>query len=154
MRAGGIVILLMLIAAMSAGCQAPIVWGTAAFGGAYVATGEAQTEGLTYMSQSAGGNDVQEAVDYWLARGELPIPVLPDGVHSFSTKKGELVRAQNSTGAQVVELYDGGRLIAEYVVSWNKQPVEYRLDRAVNRLYDGKLDVANVPIIKTRKMGA
>ncbi len=81
--------------------------------------------------------------------GELPLPVLGDGVHSFHLKAGNFAEAKGAQGARIVQLLDGEVIIAEYTVAWDRVPPQYRLVAARNLLYDGELDVSKVQVLKT-----
>ena len=59
------------------------------------------------------------------------------------------VNVKGSLGARAVELWDRNRLVAEYVVAWDRQPEQYRLVSAQNKLYGGELDVSAVPVLQT-----
>ena len=150
MLAGRKVLLLMvvpLLCGMAAGCQ----WLTLAAGteAAYEVTATPATDRLTNLAHVEGSLYVGEAVKVWMDRGQLPLPVLEDGVHEFDIRPTKYVEMKGSLGARVVELWDRNRLVAEYVVSWDRRPEEYRLVSAQNKLYEGELDVSAVPVLKT-----
>ena len=133
--------------AMTAGCQWLGMWAGAH--ALYVVGSEPMTKAATDMSNSGGAAYVGQAVTMWLDRNQLPMPVLPEGPHDFSVRVGVAVDVKRARGARVVELLDGPQLIAEYVVAWDKTPEEYRLVSATNRVYEGALDVSDVPVIQT-----
>ena len=144
---------LLMIAALAsvvavAGCEWLLISGAA--GGGYVGAGPGVTQAFTDISNSAGAQHVGDAVQTWLTRGQLPLPVLPEGSHNFSIRVGaDQVRVPGSRGARRVELFDGQTLLAEYVVAWDKTPEEYRVVSATNRLYEAPLDVSTVPVLPT-----
>ena len=117
-------------------------------GGAYVLTAKKQTEVGTEMYNLGGDEYVKDAVKVWLERGQLPLPVLREGTHNFALKKTSGVKVPHSRGARTVELYDNGSHIATYVIAWDRRPVEYRVEKATNLLYAGKLDPKSAPVIK------
>jgi len=145
---------LIALAACMQGCliswplasSTAVVTGTT---GAYVATSEPATECLTNLSSVGPVVNVTDAVREWLNRGELPLPVLGDGVHTFHLKAGDFTGVKGARGARIVQLLDGEVVIAEYTVAWDRVPPEYRLAAARNLLYEGELDVGRVPILKT-----
>ena len=113
-------------------------------------SGPEVTQRLTDMSNSGGAVYVGDAVQMWLDRGQLPMPVLPEGSHSFSVRVGtQQVRVPGSRGARIVQLFDNGNPVAEYLVAWDRTPEEYRVVSATNLLYDRPLDATNVPALKT-----
>jgi hypothetical protein len=144
------ILLVVVVASLPvfAGCEWLLLTG--AVGGGYVASGEKSTQNLTDKVNSNGAVYVGDAVQTWLNRNQLPMPALPDGSHSFGVRVGsELVRVPGARGARRVDLFDNGAPIASYVVSWDKNPAEYRLVSATNLLYDQPLEVENVPLIPT-----
>jgi len=131
-----------------AGCEWLLLTG--AVGGSYVASGERATQALTDQANSTGALYVDDAVQTWLNRGQLPLPDLAEGSHSLSIRVGtQQVRVPGSRGARRVELFADDLPIAEYVVAWDKVPEEYRVVSATNLLYDKPLDVENVPVLPT-----
>jgi len=150
MLAGRKVLLLMvvpLLCGMAAGCE----WVTLATGTgvAYEATAKPATQAMTQLVHVEGSLYVSEAVRLWMERGQLPLPVLEDGVHDFSIRPTKAVTVKGALGARTVELWDRNRLVAEYIVCWDRKPEEFRLVSARNRLYGGDLDVTSVPVLKT-----
>lgn len=144
------ILLVAVVASLPAfaGCEWLVLTG--AVSGGYVASGEKSTQDLTDQVNSNGAVYVGDAVQTWLNRNQLPLPALSDGSHSFSVRVGsELVRVPGARGARRVELFDNGNPIALYVVSWDKNPAEYRLVSATNLLYDQPLEVDKVPLIPT-----
>ena len=138
--------LIIASAAVVQGCA--IGAGVTGASAAYVITGEQSTNGLAELRNREGQPEAEHAVKEWLDRGQLPLPVLDDGVHDFRIRPAKYVKVPRSRGAQIIELWDGESVIVEYVVSWDRQPAEYRLVKAVNRLYAGKIDVSDVPVLK------
>ncbi len=138
----------MASVAMLCGCEWLLVSGAASE--CYVETSGPMTKAFTDCSNSAGAAHVGDAVQTWLNRNQLPMPVSNEGSHSYSVRVGgQGVDVKGSRGARRVELFDNGVLIAEYVVAWDKTPEEYRVVSATNRLYDAPLDVASVPVLPT-----
>ena len=143
-----LLIAVLASAALLSGCEWLLLWGGTS--GGYIATGPDATKAFTDMSNSAGAANVGHAVETWLDRGQLPMPVLAEGSHNFSVRVGsDQVDVKGSRGARRVALFDNGAVVAEYVVAWDKTPEEYRVVSATNRLYDAPLDVASVPVLTT-----
>jgi hypothetical protein len=143
-RRNALLLLLVLPIVMTAGCAWLAV--TAGVGTGYIVHGEQATKNWTDCMNASGQKHVEDAVRVWLDRGQLPMPVLPDGSHSFAIRVGkEAVQVKEAKGARNVELFDNDRPIAAYVVAWDRSPEEYRLVSATNRLYDSELKVDNVP---------
>ena len=138
---------LMALTAFTAGCPIGLVVTGTTTG--YIAGSEPGTEALTNVSHVWPVADVENVVTEWMNRGQLPLPVLDDGVHTFYLRQGKFTPARGGLGARVVELLDGQQVVAEYAVAWDRTPVEYRLLWARNLLYDGELDVSKVPVLKT-----
>lgn len=131
------------------GCQLTAMSALGAGAGAgYVNRSKDATKQLTTRFNREGSMYVEDAVKTWLDRGQLPLPALPDGMHNFSVLKGDLAAVQKARGAQVVHLYDGQRLIADYTIAWDRRPMVFRVDKAVNRLYEGELKTDAVPKIR------
>jgi len=132
-----------------AGCEWVML--TAGTGAAYEATAKPTTDALTQVAHVEGSLYVDKAVKVWMERGQLPLPLdaLTDGVHDFDIRSTKSVTVKGSLGARVVELWDHGRLVAEYVVCWDRKPEQYRLVSATNKLYGGQLDVSAVPVLQT-----
>ncbi len=134
--------------AMLCGCEWLLLSG--AVGAGYVDSGAQTTKAFTDCSNSAGAAHVGDAVQTWLNRNQLPLPVSGEGSHNYSMRVGtQGVDVTGSRGARRVELFDNGNLIAEYVVAWDKSPEEYRVVSATNCLYDAPLDVTAVPPLPT-----
>jgi hypothetical protein len=148
---GRMVLLLAVIASvpLAAGCEWVML--SAETGAAYEATAKPATAALTKVAYVEGSMYVGEAVRVWMERGQLPLPfeALGDGVHQFSIHPTTSVNVKGSLGARTVELWDRNQLVAEYVVSWDRKPEEYRLVSARNKLYGGDLDVSSVPVLQT-----
>lgn len=139
------------------GCAVPgyIFLGGLAGGGAvytdYCENGAVMTQSITTFYNRDEANQVGDAVRVWLDRTQLPLPVLADGPHNFSERVARVVNVPDSRGARAVDLYDNGNLVAEYVVAWDRQPPQYRLVSATNLLYEGKLDVEDVPELQVQE---
>ena len=149
--------ILVVLAACMQGCLVtwPLASSTAVVTGAtgaYVATSEPATECLTNLSSVGPVVDIEDAVREWLNRGELPLPVLGDGVHTLHLKAGDFAEVKGARGARIVQLLDGEVVIAEYTVAWDRVPPEYRLAAARNLLYEGELNVDRVPLLKTYEL--
>jgi len=140
-----LVLVVILLVPSLGGC---LVGAVAGGGSAYVLTSQQQTALGTDIFNLGGDEYVEDAVKTWLARGQLPLPVLPDGTHTFGVRRGEGVKVKHSRGARVVTLYDGGRPIATYVIAWDRRPLEYRVHKATNLLYAGELDASTAPVIR------
>ena len=140
-----LILSLVFLAPSLGGC---LVGAVAGVSGAYVLTAKEQTRIGTEIYNLGGDEYVEAAVKVWLERGQLPLPVLPEGTHNFALKKTDGVQVPHSRGARVVELYDNGSRIATYVIAWDRRPVEYRVEKATNLLYAGKLDPKSAPVIK------
>lgn len=138
----GIVIVLM------ASVQGCLVGSTAGVTGYYVTRSKPMTARMTEASNAGGVLDVEEAVKIWLQRNQLPVPVF-DGRQEFKVRATQMVQIKGMKGGRKVELLAGEKPIAEYVVSWDKTPLEYRVLLAKNLLYGGNLNVDNVPVLKT-----
>lgn len=148
-----LVLAVIVLAPMLGGCaESMLVSSVAAAGGAYMLTEQQQTDAMTDIGNLGGDAYVEDAVRVWLERGELPLPVLPDGSHSFRAKKGDAAKVQHARGARVVRLYDGKQLVATYVVAWDRRPLEYRVHEATNMLYAGELDVKTTPVIRITEL--
>ncbi|HUW58895.1 MAG TPA: hypothetical protein VMZ92_19820 [Planctomycetota bacterium] len=141
---------LMVLTAFTPGC--PFVVAGTSMGSTYVVGSEPATAGLTAGAHLEPAKGVVDAVTEWMNRGQLPLPVMGDGVHAFYLRAGKLVPAGGAQAARVVELFDGQQLVAEYGVAWDRAPVEYQLIWARNLLYEGTLDVSKVPVIKTYEL--
>jgi len=141
-------VVLLMVVALAPTVSGCLVGAVAGAGTAYWLTAPQQTEVMTTLWNQSGENYVEDAMKTWLDRGQLPLPVLPDGMHTFSLLKTDYVTVPHALGAQTVALYDRGRLIAEYVVAWDRRPLEFRVAKATNRLYDGDLDVSTTPRIQ------
>lgn len=142
-------ILLVTVMVLAACVQGCLMGAIAATTSTYVATSKPATEALTDASRIRACVHVEDALEEWMRQRQLPIPVLDPGTHAFRIRSADFVKVKGAAGARVVELWDGERLIAEYTVSWDRMPVEYRLASVRNLVYDEKLDVSNVPVIKT-----
>ena len=141
--------ILITLAACMQGCLMGAITATT---GGYIATSEPATECLTNLSSVGSAFDVEDAVREWLNRGQLPLPVLGDGVHPFHLKAGNFAELTGARGARIVQLLDGEVVIAEYTVAWDRVPPEYRLAAARNLLYDGELDVGRTHVLKTYEL--
>jgi hypothetical protein len=146
--------IMLLVAAVAcmpllAGCG--WVTLTAATGVGYETTAKSTTDDFTKLAFIEGSMYVDKAVKVWMDRGQLPLPLdaMADGVHDFSIRSTTSVNVKGSLGARAVELWDRNRLVAEYVVAWDRQPEQYRLVSAQNKLYGGELDVSAVPVLQT-----
>ncbi len=134
--------------AMVCGCEWLLLSG--AVGAGYVDSGARTTKAFTDCSNSGGAAYVGDAVQTWLNRNQLPVPVSGEGSHNYSLRVGtQGVDVKGSRGARRVELFDNDVLVADYVVAWDKTPEEYRVVSATNRLYDAPLDVTAVPVLPT-----
>ena len=145
-----LLLLLVLPVVLTAGCQWLLLTG--AVGGTYIATSDQHTKDWTDLFNSEGAKHVEDAMRIWLDRGQLPMPVLPEGSHNFAFRVGKAVDVKCSRGARTVEFYDNDRLVADYVVAWDRRPEEYRLVSATNRLYDGVLSVDDVPVLRMTEL--
>lgn len=141
-----LVLVVLVAAAAASGC---LVGGVASGGTAYVVEGPQMTKRFTNISNTGGMLHVEDAVRTWLIRGQLPLPVMDEGVHEFSIRTARWAKVTGARGGRVVQVCDGEEIVAEYTVAWDKVPVEYRLVSATNMLYAGELDVSEVPVLRT-----
>jgi hypothetical protein len=144
--------LLLLCVVALTGLPGCLMGAIGASSTAYVGSSRATTEGLTDLSNSAGAEKCEAAVTEWLVRGELPLPVLESGTASFAIRGSRRAKVNGVKGAQIVELWDRGSLVAEYVVVWERSPEQYRLYQATNRRYDKPLEVKGVAILKRAEL--
>jgi hypothetical protein len=142
-----LLLLIVLPVVLTAGCQWLALTGVV--GGAYVDSGPQATKNFTDLSNQDGAKHVEDAMRVWIDRGQLPMPVLPEGSHSFATRVEGAVQVKSARGARLVRLFDNNHVVADYVVAWDRRPEEYRLVSVTNRIYDSVISVDSVPTLQT-----